>query len=249
MTTHSPFDAVILAAGLGTRLRPLTDRIPKALVEVDGLPVLERVARRLVHAGATRLVVNMAYLGDQVAGFVHERDGFGVETVLSDEPDGPYETGGGLKHAADLIRQTPFLMHNADILTNVDLRALVEAQRPSDATATLAVVPARTDRYLVFDGTGLAGYGHSGKETLMRAADGPLRRVDFCGVQAGSAALLDAVRAVHEQKFSIMDVYLRLARDGAQIAAFEAPGQAFLDIGTHEALEEAHRLVQAGVLG
>lgn len=237
-------DALILAAGLGTRLRPLTDHTPKALVEVAGVPVLERVARRLVAAGADRLIINTAHLSEQVITFARMKDGFGTALVLSHEPDGPYETGGALKQARYLFRRgQTFLVHNADVLTNVDLAALHAAQEESDALATLAVVPSTTDRFLLFDEFGLAGYGLRGGSHLMRETQGTVRQVDFCGVQAGGPALLEAVRQVPERKFSIMDVYLRLARDGARIAAFERPGQAFHDIGTHEALEAAQGLV------
>lgn len=236
-------DAFILAAGLGTRLRPLTLTTPKALVEVGGVPVLERVARRLIAAGVDRLILNTAHLGEKVEAYARAKQGFGTALVVSHEPEGPYETGGALKYAAPLIRHgQSFLIHNADVLTNVDLAALYRAHLHSDALATLAVVPATSDRFLLFDDSGLVGYGVKGEEKLVREPSGAVRRVDFCGVQAAGPDLLKAVRAVPERKFSIMDVYLRHAREGGRVAAFEAPGQTFLDIGTPEALERAHTL-------
>ena len=251
-------DAMILAAGLGTRLRPLTTHTPKALVAVDGVPMLERVARRLLAAGADRLLVNVSYLADQVEAYVRDAGwttpgGGAVETVVSDEPDGPLETGGGIKKAAAFFRRgAPFLVHNADILTDVDLRALWLAQR--DATdgrlATLAVAPARTDRALLFDDAGLAGYTLDGGEPKpMREGRGEERVLDFCGVQACAPALLDAIEARDEVKFSVMDAYLALARDGARVAAFDgtdARPNRFLDVGTAERLETAHAVVAAG---
>ncbi len=249
---------MILAAGFGTRLRPLTHTTPKALVEVDGVPMLERVARRLLDAGASRVLVNVSYLADQVQAYVdgadwRTADGARVEVVVSDEPDGPLETGGGIKKAAGFFRRdAPFLVHNADILTDVDLAALWRAQR--DATdgrvATLAVAPARTDRALLFDDGGLAGYTLDGGEPKhMRDAQGEGRVVDFCGVQACAPALLDAVVARDEAKFSIMDVYLAQARDGARVAAFDgtdAQPNRFLDVGTLERLERANAVVAEG---
>ena len=248
-------DAMILAAGLGTRLRPLTLTTPKALVEVDGVPMLERVARRLLAAGADRLLVNVSYLADQVQAYVDAADwrdaaGAPVEVRISDEPDGPLETGGGIKKAAGFFRRdAPFLVHNADILTTVDLAALWRRQR--DATdgrlATLAVAPARTDRALLFDDGGLAGYTLDGGEPRpMRDAQGEGRLVDFCGVQACAPELLDRVEARDEAKFSVMDVYLGLARDGRRVAAFDgtdARPNRFLDVGTTERLEKAHGVV------
>ena len=254
-------DAMILAAGLGTRLRPLTNTTPKALVEVDGVPMLERVARRLLDAGADRLLVNVSYLADQVQAYVDAADwrtpaGGPVEVVISDEPDGPLETGGGIKKAVAFFRRdAPFLVHNADILTDVDLAALWAAQRDADdgRLATLAVAPARTDRALLFDDGGLAGYTLDGGEPKrMREAQGEGEVVDFCGVQACAPALLDAICARDEAKFSVMDVYLAQARDGGHIAAFDgtdATPNRFLDVGTMERLEEANRVVSGGDFG
>ena len=251
-------DAMILAAGLGTRLRPLTDHTPKALVEVAGVPMLERVARRLLGAGAERILVNVSHLGAQVEAYVAEAgwrtpSGAPVEAVVSEEPGAPLETGGGLKKAAAFFRRdAPFLVHNADILTDVDLRALWTAQRDAEdgRLATLAVAPAQTERTLLFDADGLAGYTLAGGEpTLVRERRGEVRTLDFCGVQAGGPALLDVVEAEPEDTFSIMDTYLRQARLGARIAAFDGTAERpnrFLDVGTRERLEAAHAAVEAG---
>lgn len=251
-------DAMILAAGLGTRLRPLTHHTPKPLVEVDGVPMLERVAQRLLSAGADRILVNVSHLSEQVEAYVRAADwrtpeGGPVETAVSDEPDGPLETGGGIKKAADFFRRdAPFLVHNADILTDVDLRALWEAQRDAadGRLATLALAPARTDRALLVDEGGLAGYTLDGGEPKpMREAQGEGRMLDFCGVQACAPELLAVLEAEPEAKFSVMDVYLRQARDGARIAAFTGTASRpnrFLDVGTLERLEKAHAVVAAG---
>jgi NDP-sugar pyrophosphorylase family protein len=244
-------DAMLLAAGLGTRLRPLTNHTPKALVEVAGVPLLERVARRVIEAGADRLAVNVAHLGEQVADYV-EQAGWAVdEVVISDEPGGPYETGGGLKHAAAFFRRdAPFLMHNADILTDVDLAALYRAQveATDGRLATLACRPADTDRYLLFDDGGLLGYAYEGEEHLRREGQGEPRRLDFCGVQACDPEILDVAERVEDQKFSIMTTYLRLAAEGRRIAAFEGAGHRCLDVGTHDRLTEAAETVEAGHL-
>ena len=251
-------DAMILAAGLGTRLRPITNHTPKPLVEVDGVPMLERVARRLLDAGADRILVNVSHLSEQVQAYVEAASwrtasGDAVEVVVSDEPDGPLETGGGIKKAAAFFRRdAPFLVHNADILTDVDLVALVEAQRDADdgRLATLAVAPAKTDRALLFDGGGLAGYTLDGGDPKpMRETQGEGRMVDFCGVQACAPALLDVIAARDEDKFSVMDVYLGLARDGRRVAAFDGTDtrpNRFLDVGTIERLEIANRTVADG---
>jgi len=235
--------AMILAAGLGTRLRPLTHEIPKALVPVAGVPMLERVAQRCIEAGAERLVVNVSHLGDRVEDYIRQRHGFGVDVRISDEPGGPLETGGGIKKAAPMLpADEPVLVHNADILTNVDLRALYDAHRADKRRplATLAVTPAASDRTLVFDDGGLVGYTLGGEERLMRERQGEPRRYDFCGVHVLAPEMIALLRDEPEEKFSVMDTYLRQAKRGAVIAAYLA-GHECLDIGTHERLAAAER--------
>src|SRR5688500_17967535 len=113
---------MILAAGLGTRLWPLTYDLPKALVPVGGVPILDRVAERVVAAGASRIVVNVSPHATMIRDHIDRRGGWGVEVMVSEEPDGPLETGGGILHAAPLFRRDgPILIHNADILTDLSL--------------------------------------------------------------------------------------------------------------------------------
>lgn len=248
-------DALVLAAGLGTRLRPLTLTVPKPLVPVAGVPLVDRVARRLAAAGADRIVVNASHLAEQVEAHVaaadwRTPDGRRVETAVSVEPGTPLETGGGIRHAAGFFRRDgPFLVHNGDVLTTVDLAALVRAHRATDAVATLAVVPATTDRYLIADGGGLVGFAHGGAEHTAREAVGPVRRVDFCGVHVGTPALLDRLDAEPSPAFSIMTVYLDLARTPGAVAVWDGPPDAphaMLDVGTHERLAEAEAAVANG---
>lgn len=231
----------VFAAGKGTRLQPLTDRVPKALVEVGGRPLLARTAERLVSAGCDRLIVNTAYLADQIEAYIDERGGdLGVSTQLSFEPGGPYETGGGLLHARDLLSGEPILIHNVDILSEIDLPALYAAHDET-CLATLAVREAETDRYLLFDDVGLVGYAHDGQERQVREAEGTLHRYDFCGVQVASAGLVD--RFEETGTFSIMTPYLRLAKEKAGIRPYHVGAAFWLDVGTHERLEAAERYV------
>lgn len=244
-------EAMILAAGHGTRLRPLTDDVPKALVEVGGVPMLERVARRLVDAGARRLIVNVSPHADKIRAFIAEKDGFGVEVRVSEEPDGPLETGGGLRRARSHFDgvHAPFLMHNVDLLTDLDVNGLLDAHR-EDALATLAVRAPESDRYLVFDDRGLLGYAYGGEEKTVREAEGEVRRWDFCGVQALSPRVFDVLD--EKEKFSIINTYLRVAgeADGEgprRIDAWDVGDAMWIDIGTHERLEEANRVVSGPV--
>jgi NDP-sugar pyrophosphorylase family protein len=228
---------MILAAGLGTRLRPLTYETPKALVQVGGVPVLDRVAERVIAQGADRIVVNVSPHAEQIRRHIEERGGWGVEVLVSEEPDGPLETGGGLLAAASLFRRTgPILVHNADILTDLDLAALLRAH-DNGALATLAVRGAESERYLLFDDDGLVGFAHGGEERRAREPRGTERRLDFLGVQVVSPGLLD--RFEESGKFSIFTPYMRLVRAGERIAAHDVGAVRWTDIGTHEELDRA----------
>lgn len=234
---------MILAAGLGTRLQPLTDNIPKALVRVGQTPMLEHVARRLIEAGADHLIINVHHHADQVRAFLDEVDDFQVPLDVSVEPDRRLETGGGLKHAAGFFRRdAPFFLHNSDVMTDIDLRALYAAHLDSDAVATLAVRPLETPRYLIFDDTGLCGFSSAGKhdaegeDRLVRETEGTLRRYDFCGIHAISPRIFDLM--TEEGAFSIITTYLRLVRDGERILPFVTDAT-WIDVGSHERLEEA----------
>lgn len=232
-------DAMILAAGLGTRLRPLTYETPKALVQVGDQPVLDLVAQRVVAAGADRIIVNVSPHADRIRRHIEERDGWGVEVHVSEEPDGPLETGGGLRKAAPLFRRDrPILVHNADILTDLDLESLYAAH-DNGALATLAVREADSARYLLFDDQGLLGYAYEGEERRARETAGEVGRRDFLGVQVVSPRLLE--RFEETGKFSIFTTYMRLVAGGERVAAFDAEQARWADIGTHEQLEAARR--------
>lgn len=235
---------MILAAGLGTRLRPLTDHTPKPLLPVGGVPMLERVARRLIAAGADRLVVNVSHLGEQVEAYLRERDGFGVEWHVSPEPGAPLETGGAILHARALLRgDAPFFLHNGDILTDLPLGAMYRAHELSPALATLAVMERPTTRHLLFDDRGLLGRSDSSKELEMRvrAPAGQVRALAFGGVHVISPRIFDGM--TESGSFSILDPYLRLAAAGETILPFRVDGFTWIDIGRHEQLRAAEAAV------
>lgn len=235
---------MIFAAGLGTRLRPLTDDVPKALVPVAGVPMLERVAARLVDAGADRLIVNAHWLGDQVRAFVESRDGFGVETIVVREPgDAPLETGGGLRNAAPLLRrEAPFFLHNVDVATDIPLAALYAAHAASGALVSLAVQLRDASRALLFDDQGLCGHtDRAGTATLARPAVGEVEALGFTGIHVASPRLLDLMEETGA--FSIIWPYLRLAGAGEALLPYRVDDASWVDIGTVERLREAERLV------
>lgn len=231
-------DAMIFAAGLGTRLRPLTDRIPKALVEVGGVPMLEHVARRLVAAGATRLVVNVHHHAGQIRTFVRERDGFGVETLVSDETGLLLDTGGGLKKAGPLLRRdAPFIVHNVDVMSDIDLRSMLDAHAGADRLATLAVMERDSSRYLLFDDLGLCGHGGPTGENLARETTGDARRLGFTGIHVISPAIFDLME--EDGVFSIVPLYLRLSAGGRRIMPHRVDDARWMDIGSLERLRNA----------
>jgi NDP-sugar pyrophosphorylase family protein len=240
-------DAMILAAGLGTRLGELTRDTPKALVEVGGMSVLERVARRLTAAGAGRLIINLHHQADSVVEHVRARDGFGVEVLFSREDERPLETGGGLLHAAPLFRRdVPFFLHNVDVLCDADLRALYAAHRETGALATLAVSRRPTSRYLLFGEHGLCGRFHTRSATdgAARAEAHDVHADDivplaFAGIQVISPPLLDLI--TERGAFSIIDAYLRLAGAGHRILHHDIGDARWLEIGTPERLAAARR--------
>lgn len=246
-------DAMILAAGLGTRLRPLTDTIPKALIEVGGVPMLERVARRLVAAGADRLIVNLHHHADRVERFLAEAD-LGAEVAISREPERPLGTGGGLARAAPLFRGgRSFLLHNVDVVSDLDLEALHAAHRAGEAMATLAVSRRETSRRLLFDATGLLGWenAETGESKEVRDPAGPIERWPFAGVHAIAPRIFDwmpATGAAVIEPFSIVEVYLRASSEGERIVPWDAGEATWMEVGDPERLERARRAVEAGAV-
>jgi N-acetyl-alpha-D-muramate 1-phosphate uridylyltransferase len=234
-------DAMIFAAGLGTRLRPLTNDRPKALVEFGGMTILERVARRLISAGADRIVINTHHFPERIEELVRERDGFGVDVRLSHEPGAPLDTGGGLQRARPLFRgDRPILLHNCDVVSDLDLRALYDAHlSDDDAYATLAVMPPSPERYLIFDDVGFCGYAprSGGDDVSARPFSGEPVHRDFTGIHVVSPALLDTLD--RDGAYSIIFHYMKLSGEGKRIARFDVEDIRWIDIGTHEKLAEA----------
>jgi N-acetyl-alpha-D-muramate 1-phosphate uridylyltransferase len=237
-------DAMILAAGLGTRLGTITEHTPKALVDVAGRSALEHVARRLIEAGADRLIINLHHHAQRIVAHVVERGGFGADVVFSHEERAPLETGGGVLAAAPLFRRdAPFFLHNVDVLTDADLRAMYDAHLQADALATLAVSDRHSSRTLLFDDYGLFGRADARADTstIVRTPSSNTRQWAFAGIHVVSPSLLD--RFVETGAFSIMQAYLRLAGEGAKILPFDITGATWLEIGTPERLEAARRAI------
>ena len=241
--------AMIFAAGLGTRLRPLTDTMPQALVPVDGVPLLKRVATRLLEAGAEELVINTHHFPEQIAAYVAAERGFGVPVHLSPEPEQLLETGGGILHARSFLEGSgPFLVHNVDILSNLDLRRFMAEARP-EALATLVVSERQTSRYFLFDeGMRLVGWTdlRTGevRSPFPNLDPGRCRRLAFAGIHWISDRIFEVMDDYCLQgRFSIVDFYLRAAAEHP-IYGYVPEDFRMLDVGKLDSLEAAGALVR-----
>ncbi|HAT72675.1 MAG TPA: nucleotidyltransferase [Elusimicrobia bacterium] len=232
--------AMIFAAGLGTRLRPLTDNVPKALLEVGGAPMLELVIKKLAAAGVKELVVNTHHFHEKIEAFLRARNNFGLKAEISREAEFPLETGGGLKKAAAFFNDgKPFFAYNADVYSEMDLGALYAAHLSTGALATLAVRERSSRRHLLFD----AQMNLKGREGETEAAG--LRPFAFSGIQVISPGIFAEMRETGV--FSVTGVYLRLAGEGRPIKGFEDKSPYWSDIGDRERLEAARFRAAEGI--
>ena len=238
--------AMVLAAGLGTRLRPLTDDRPKALVEIAGRTMLEITLTRLKKFGANKAIVNVHHFADKVTDYLRAKNNFGMRIEVSRE-DVLLDTGGGLKKAAwffledDSAANEPFILHNVDVLSTIDLNAMIEAHKASHSLATLAVQHRETSRQLLFDDKyQLSGRraGRDRKPEIVRAAQ-HLLPFAFSGIHVISPQLLELF--TEDGAFSIIDSYLRLSGDGKTISGFRADDYYWRDLGKPESIQGAER--------
>ena len=255
--------AMIFAAGLGTRLKPLTDTMPKAMVRVGGQPLIWHVIQKLKQSGYERIVVNVHHFAGQITDYLKANDNFGLDIRISDETSMLLETGGGIKKALPLFDPSePILIHNVDILSNLDLNAL-----PMDAPL-LVVSERKTKRYLMFDND-MRLHGWTNIETgelkgpisqfsdlrsaflpckrpqverpLGSSKNSQLRKLAFSGIHVfhpSLAPLLDE----WPERFPIMDFYLKACGDNL-IKGYEAKDLRLLDVGKLDTLEKAEEFV------
>ena len=241
-------NAFIFAAGLGTRLKPLTDTMPKALVPVGGKPLLYHVIEKLKSAGIKKIVINIHHFGEMIIEYVKENNNFGIEIVFSDERQMLLETGGAIKHAVDLLGDEPFLIHNVDILSNVDIKALINAHTESNSAATLLVSKRNSTRALLFssDGNLTAWTNKTTGEVKTPYEDidiATLEEFAFSGIHIFSPRLFKYFGA-YPEKFSIIDFYLNTCKE-EKIKAYTQDGLLLLDVGKLDSLEKAEEYVRS----
>jgi NDP-sugar pyrophosphorylase family protein len=238
--------AMIFAAGLGTRLKPLTDNKPKALVEIEGKTLLERSITYLKHYGINDITVNVHHYAQQIRDFLEQHDHFGITMHISDETGMLLDTGGGiLKAKAFLEGKEPILLVNVDILTNLNLYLLLQFHKESEALVSLVVRDRETSRYLLFDRMDqLCGWKNvtTGKLRIARpdsvAEAFPMA---FSGIHLIEPKLLSLIS--ESGKFSVIDLYLRLAAT-EKILAFAHPASIWMDLGKYEQMDSARQLIK-----
>lgn len=232
---------MILAAGRGTRLRPLTNDRPKALVEIGGRTLLEITLRRLASFGIREVIINVHHFADTVVEYLQKNENFGMRIEISRE-DVLLDTGGGLRKAAWFFKEEaePLLLHNVDVISTIDFRRMVQFHEQHQALATLAVQSRKTSRALLFDGEGRL----RGREQGQLPED--MKPLAFSGVHVISPRLLGML--TEDGVFSIVDSYVRLASRGERILAFRADEYYWQDLGKPENLLQAEKDVQSGIM-
>ncbi|MFA5045750.1 MAG: nucleotidyltransferase family protein [Paludibacter sp.] len=239
--------AMIFAAGLGTRLKPITYNLPKALVPIAGKPLLEHLILKLKDSGFDEIIVNVHHFPDRIIDFLKEKNNFGIRIEVSDEREMLLDTGGGIRNAAWFFDDgKPFLVHNVDILSNVDLKALYHQHLRTNSLATLVVSKRDTFRYLLFnDDLRLNGWIN---EKTGETKPQDLKRIDFynklafAGIQVLSPKVFDLMKN-RDAKFPIMDFYLSNMKNEV-ISGFVPDNFRMMDVGKLEVLEEAEKFVR-----
>ncbi len=236
--------ALLFAAGLGTRLKEHTQNRPKALVVLAGKPLLQHAIEHLIQNEVTDITINVHHYAEQVISFIEENHSFGINIQISDERDQLLDTGGGLKNAASILSgNEPILIYNVDVISNLDLKILLNYHQEQKALATLVVRSRDTSRYLMFDkNLQMAGWKNfsSGETRISRKEFfSEAQPFAFSGIHLIQPELLQLITEVG--KFPIMDLYLRLAKNHS-IKAFIDHSTVWMDLGKPEQLQLAEKI-------
>jgi NDP-sugar pyrophosphorylase family protein len=230
--------ALILAAGLGTRLLPLTADIPKALVRINGVTLLEMAIRRLVAEGFDEIIINVHHHADKVKAFIRENEFNGALIAISDESDRLLDTGGAILKAREFLDgNDPFLVHNVDVISNIDLQAVMNKHMERKGLATLPVMDRKTNRYFLFD-TELRLQGwtdiSTGEERWVGNPLTDTKKLAFSGIHIISPKIFGLFDM--DGRFSIIDTYLRLAARRPVYGSFQE-GAVWFDVGKPDQLD------------
>jgi len=234
--------AMILAAGLGTRLKPITDELPKALVEINGKTLLEIAIRNLIENDFRRIVINVHHFADKVKDFINKNT-FAADIFISDESDLLLDTGGGIKHAQKFFDDSPILVHNVDIISNLNLKEFYQFHLSDDALASLVVSNRESNRYLLFnDDNILCGWQDVKKEEKILVRDDvKLHQLAFSGIHILNPHLIESFPK--EEVFSVIKAYLKIAST-EDIQAYVSNDLRWIDVGKIDSLEKAEELIK-----
>jgi MurNAc alpha-1-phosphate uridylyltransferase len=238
---NTPAKAMILAAGLGTRLKPWTDYHPKALAIVNGKSLLQRNVEYLQQFGITEVIINVHHFADQIRDAIETNKGWGSDISISDESETVLETGGGLNKASWFFDKSDFVLMNSDVLTNMDLGSMIQYHCLHSPLATLAVANRETSRYFLFDeASNLCGWKNikTGEVKLSRDVEKVHQRA-FSGIHVINPSIFRLITS--QGKFSMVDVYLELSARN-QIKGFDASSAVFIDVGKPESINKAEQL-------
>lgn len=238
--------AMLFSAGYGTRLKPLTDQMPKALVEVGNKPLIQWNIEKLVSAGCKLIVVNVHHFPDMIINFLQKNNNFGINLHISDERDHLLDTGGGLWKAAGFFNpEEPVVCHNVDILSNLNISDMIRFHKLNKALSTVAVRDRMTQRYLVFDsGMQLSGWinKETGETKYWRIEEGqPHSEMAFSGIHVINPEIFQMFS--REGKFSIIDCYLELSGNH-KILGFRDTSALWMDVGKLTQLSQADDLLK-----
>ncbi|MFA9391871.1 MAG: nucleotidyltransferase family protein [Prolixibacteraceae bacterium] len=241
MNKTNRMKAFIFAAGLGTRLQPLTNNCPKALVELNGKPLLWYAITKLLDAGISEIIINIHHFGDQIIEYISTHD-FGIPIYISDERESLLDTGGALPKAAHFFQNSsPIVIYNVDVISSVNLRQVIFYHKQNQPLATLVVRDRVTSRYLLFDEElQLSGWKNyeTGEEKISRSSFINSCDYAFSGIQVISPELFPLIQETG--KFSIIDLYLRLAKEHP-IMAYIDRSDIWIDLGKKGQLLEAEK--------
>jgi NDP-sugar pyrophosphorylase family protein len=237
--------AMILAAGLGTRLKPLTKTIPKALVPLAGKPLIFHIINKLIAAGVTEIIINVHHFAGSIIEYIESNDQFGAKIAFSRE-ETLLDTGGGLKNASWFFNdENPFILHNVDVVSELDISEMINYHKENHALATLAVRERKTSRYFLFDHNNqLVGWQslETGEKEIARKTSEPPQSLSFMGIHILSPALFSLLP--QKRIFSIVKAYLELARQGYAIYGFRNENEFWLDLGKTENLKQAEQYLK-----
>lgn len=237
--------AMIFAAGKGTRLKPITDLIPKALVKIKGKTLLEITINKLKRYGFNEIIINVHHFSLQILDYLQRKNYFDINIKISDETDLLLDTGGGLKQAKNFLNgEESFLVHNVDVLSDINLNTMMNHHLSQESLATIAVRNRETQRYFLFnDNNLLCGWQNikTGEKIISRKEENNLTPLAFSGVHIINPKIFELMPDT--KIFSMVDLYLNLCTEH-KISAYRHDDTAWIDIGKPESLKKAEELEQ-----